>query len=209
MNEVTGLTAADVAAVTGNGMNGFDGNGSWWLLVLFLFAFANGNNGFFNGGGNGEMQRGFDQQMLVSNQNALQQQLNTNAMALQQSGCDTRAQIADLKYTVATEACADRNAISMALRDVLVSGNENTQKILNQMCQDKIDAKNEEIANLRTQLNMAALAASQGAQTAQLLADNARQTTAIEQYLNPTPVPAYVVPNPNCGCYTGACGGVA
>jgi hypothetical protein len=72
------------------------------------------------------------------------------------------------------------------------------------MCQDKIDAKNEEIANLRTQLNMANLAASQGAQTARILADNAAQTAALEQYLAPTPRPAYVVQNPNC-CQSG-CG---
>lgn len=209
MNELTnGLSAADVAAVTnGNGFGNFGGEGAWWLIVLFLFAFSNGRNGFFGGGdgGNG-MQRGFDQQALVSNQNAILQQLNTNAMLLQQSGCDTRAGIADLKYTVATEACADRNAVSEALRDVLVSNSNNTQRILDQMCQDKIDAKNEEIANLRTQLNMAALAASQGAQTAQILADNARQTTALEQYLNPTPIPAYFVPNPNCCGNYGGCG---
>lgn len=209
MNELTnGLSAADVAAVTGNnGFGAFNGDGAWWLIVLFLFAFANGRNGFFGGGDNGNgMQRGFDQQALISNQNSILQQLNTNAMLLQQSGCDTRAGIADLKYTVATEACADRNAVSSALRDVLVSNNENTQRILDQMCQDKLDAKNEEIANLRTQLNMAALAASQGAQTAQILADNARQTTALEQYLNPTPIPAYVVANPNCCNQYMGCG---
>ena len=51
---------------------------------------------------------------------------------------------------------------------------------------------------------MANLAASQGAQTARILADNAAQTTALEQYLAPTPRPAYVVQNPNC-CYN-ACG---
>ena len=214
MNELTnGLSAADVAAVTnGNGFGNFGGEGAWWLIVLFLFAFSNGRNGFFGGGDNGNgVQRGFDQQALVSNQNSILQQLNTNAMLLQQSGCDTRAGIADLKYTVATEACADRNAVSEALRDVLVANSNNTQRILDQMCQDKIDAKNEEIANLRTQLNMAALAASQGAQTAQILADNARQTTAIEQYLNPTPIPAYFVPNPNCcGNYSSCgCGQVA
>ena len=55
------------------------------------------------------------------------------------------------------------------------------------MCQDKIDAKNERIAELQQQLQMAQLAASQGAQTA-----------ALERYLAPTPIPAYMVQNPNC-----------
>ena len=74
------------------------------------------------------------------------------------------------------------------------------------MCNDKIDAKNEKIADLERQLTMANLAASQTAQTAQLLADNNRQTTAIEQYLNPVPIPAYVVQNPNCCTNYNTCG---
>ena len=73
------------------------------------------------------------------------------------------------------------------------------------MCNDKIDSKNEKIAELQQQLTMANLAQSQTAQTAQILADNQRQTVALEQYLNPTPVPAYVVSNPNC-CQTASCG---
>ena len=76
------------------------------------------------------------------------------------------------------------------------------------MCQDKIDAKNEQIQALQTQLTMANLAASQTAQTAQILADNSRQTALLEQTLNPVPIPAYVVQNPNCcgNYYNGGCG---
>ena len=74
------------------------------------------------------------------------------------------------------------------------------------MCSDKIDAKNEKIADLERQLTMANLAASQNAQTAQLMAHNEAQTTAIERYLSPTPVPAYMVPNPNgCNCNGYTC----
>ena len=74
------------------------------------------------------------------------------------------------------------------------------------MCQDKIDAKNEEIANLRQQIQMKDLAASQSAQTAQLLADNFAQTNALEQYLAPVPRPAYIVQNPNCCQPNFGCG---
>lgn len=81
--------------------------------------------------------------------------------------------MAQLGATVAQEACADRAAVNDALRDVLVANNASTQRILDQMCQDKIDAKNEQIANLQQQLAMANLAASQVSQTAQILADNA------------------------------------
>ena len=77
--------------------------------------------------------------------------------------------IGDLKYAVATEACADRNAIAMALQQVLNASNANTQRLLDTMCQDKIDAKNETIAMLRQQLQMAELAASQNAQTSTIL----------------------------------------
>ena len=85
-----------------------------------------------------------------------------------------------------------------ALRDVLAANNANTQRILDTMCQDKIDAKNERIAELQNQLTLANLAASQNAQTAAIIANNEAQTTALEQYLAPVPRPAYVVQNPNC-----------
>lgn len=121
------------------------------------------------------------------------------------------AATADLKYTVATEACADRAAVTNALRDVLEANSASTQRILDQMCADKIDAKNEKIADLERQLTMANLAASQNAQTATILANNEAQTSALEQYLAPVPKPAFLVQNPNCcgtnyGC---GCGGVA
>lgn len=200
--EGNGLTAADVAAVTGNnGMfgDGFGGSG-WWMMVLFLFAFM--NNGWGGGYGNGvtqaELQAGLNQQTVQNGISSIQAQMADLGMAQQQCCCNTRESIANLRYDVATQAATDRMEIANALRDVLTANNAQTQRILDQMCQDKIDQKNEEIANLRTQLNMAALQASQGAQTAAILADNARQTVALEQYLNPTPVPAYVVQNPNC-----------
>ena len=120
--------------------------------------------------------------------------------------CENRAAVADLKYTVATEACADRSAISDALRDVLTANTASTQRILDQLCQDKIDAKNERIAELQNQLTLANLAASQNAQTAAILANNEAQTAALEQYLAPTPRPAYIVQNPSC-CQNFGCNG--
>ena len=145
-------------------------------------------------------------QTAYNNQIASMNQNFSNQMALQNCCCENRAGLADLKYTVATENCADRNAIANALRDVIDSNSTNTQKILDTMCQDKIDAKNEKIQSLENQLNIANLQASQTAQTARLLADNAAQTNAVEQYLNPTPIPAYVVQNPNCCSQNTYCG---
>jgi hypothetical protein len=76
--------------------------------------------------------------------------------------------------------------------------NERVQSVTDKLCQLELDAKNETIAELRTRLNMANLASSQVAQTGQILADNAMQTAALKQALNPTPIPAYVVQNPSC-----------
>ena len=127
-------------------------------------------------------------------------------MAQQNCCCENRAAVADLKYTVATEACADRAAVGDALNSVLNAMNAGIQSVKDQMCQDKIDAKNERIAALESQLNMATLRESQTAQTAQILANNAAQTAALEQYLNPAPIPAYMVQNPNCCSQNFGCG---
>ena len=150
-----------------------------------------------------------DMQQNFAMQTALTGQLTGLQSQQAQCCCENRAAVADLKYTVATENCADRQAISDGIRDLLTANSANTQRILDQMCQDKIDAKNERIAQLERELTLANLAASQGAQTSAILADNARQTSVLEDYLNPVPRPAYVVQNPNgCGCYQqyGCCG---
>ena len=214
----------------GYGGDMFGGNWAWWIIILLIFG-GWGNNGFGfggNGGGYSEVQRGFDQNAVMNGLTGIQnavcngfqnaegaaaarqmadmQQNFSLQSALQNCCCENRAATADLKYTVATEACADRNAISTALRDVLESNNAGVQKILDTMCQDKIDAKNETIAQLRQQLQMAQLAASQGAQTATILANNEAQTTALEQYLAPVPKPAYIVQNPNCCQQNWGCG---
>jgi len=132
-----------------------------------------------------------------ANQQALNAQLGGIEMQLQNCCCDNRAAIASLGADVAREACADRNAVSQALSQVIASNTANTQRILDQMYQDKLDAKNEQILALQTQVNMLNLAASQNAQTAQLIADNTAQTQYIVNRVAPYPIPAYTVANPN------------
>ena len=125
---------------------------------------------------------------------------------LAQCCCDNRQATADLKYTVATENCADRTALSDGIRDVIANQTAGIQRILDTLCQDKIDAKNERIQELQTQLQMAQLAASQNAQTATIQAGQRGLANEIEQYVLPTPRPAYVVQNPNCCTQTCGCG---
>lgn len=232
------LSAADVAAVVGgNSNNGFGnwGDGSFWIIVLFLFALMGGwNNGFNGNGGQAPaVQQGFDQAAIMgqlgqinagitsgfagveASANARQIADMQQAFALQTQFanccCENRLATANLAADIAREACADRQAVSDALASTLSTMNSGIQSIKDQLCQDKIDAKNEQIANLRQQMNMMQLAASQNAQTQALIANNELQTAALEQYLAPVPRPAYVVQNPNCcgqnfynGCGCGA-----
>lgn len=143
-------------------------------------------------------------QQAFANQTAMNQGFSGLQTQLATCCCDNRAGLADLKYTVATEACADRSAVNDALRDVLAANTASTQRILDQMCQDKIDSKNEKIVELQNQLAMAELRANNNQQTQTLLTDNLAQTNALEQYLAPVPRPAYIVQNPNCCANTCA-----
>lgn len=157
------------------------------------------------------MQTAYTNQIASMNQRfadltSVNQNFNSLQAQLASCCCDNRLAVANLGSDIAREACADRASVTSALRDVLEANNASTQRILDQMCNDKIDAKNERIADLERQLTMANLAASQTAQTSRLLADNAAQTVALEQYLNPVPVPAYIVQNPNCCTNTCGCG---
>lgn len=202
-----------------NGCNGMFG-GDWaWIILLLLLGWGNNGNGF---GGNGGglypwMNQGFRDADTTAQLTAIQNAIQNASVANMQQGfasqtaitngltglssqfanccCENRLSSADLKYTIATEACANRNAYTAGM-----------QQILDKLCDQELQAERRENENLRTQLNMANLAASQTAQTAQILSDNARQTLALEQYLNPTPIPAYVVQNPNCCTNYSGCG---
>ena len=202
--------------------NGFGGNGQPAVIAdvqrgfdqSALMSSLNGVTAAINTGfSNAEVSRCNSQanilQTLNNNQANLSTQLNTIAMNQQNCCCENRAGLADLKYTVATEACADRTAVTDALKDVIASNTANTQAILDKLCQQEIEALKAQNQQLQMQGYLANLAASQNAQTGQILADNAAQTATLRQALNPTPIPAYVVANPNgcnCGNWNGCCG---
>lgn len=123
---------------------------------------------------------GFAQSEIAANSRQMADMNQNFAIqsSLQNCCCENRSSIADLKYTLAQEACADRAAVTDALRDVLTANAANTQRILDQMCSDKIDAKNEKIAELQREIQMAQLAASQVSQTAAIEQFIASQNTA-------------------------------
>lgn len=124
--------------------------------------------------------------------------------------CENRLGIANLNSTILSENCADRAALADGLKDVLINQTANTQKILDTLCQDKIDAKNEKILDLQRQLDMADLRASQTAQNAFISQGFANEVDALYNRLSACPVPTTPVygrtpiftcsQNNGCGC---------
>ena len=112
---------------------------------------------------------------------------------LAQCCCDNKAATADLKYTVATENCADRTAAYQNTRDIIDSQTRGTQAILDKLCALELSSAKREAADLRTQLNMAQLAASQTAQTAELRQSGATQLNQLVTELRSCPIPSYSV----------------
>ena len=170
-------------------------------------------------------------QSINGAQNALAQQMYTNQISdlersfaaqtastagmtnlsaqLAQIGCDNRSATNDVKYTIATEACNTRAA-----------NTANTQAILDKLCQleldnykNQVDAKNDQIAQLRQEVLYARGQASQTAQTAQILAGQAAEIDGVYNRLKNCPVntvpvygnqPIFTCPqstnNYGCGC---------
>ena len=133
------------------------------LQTALCGGFAGVNAAIANGFAQNEIANNSRQIADMQQQFALQQQLS-------QCCCENRLATANLTAVVQQENCADRAAIQDGLRDIIVNQTANTQRILDMMCQDKIDAKNEQIVALQNSLNMANLAASQAQQTQQILA---------------------------------------
>ena len=222
----------------GNGM--FGGDWAWWIIILLIFGWGGNGYGFgggFGGFGGGhcdspcatqaDVRAAVDQQTLISKLDQQTYGLADSTYALNnaitngfhgvdsalcnlgynvQAGfngishqiseccCDTRAAISDVKYANERNTC-----------DIIRAGQDNTRAILDFLTQDKISTLTAENQALKFQ-------ASQTAQNAFITANNDAQTAELIRRLStPCPVPAYVVPNPNC-CYNygvapvGACG---
>lgn len=241
------------------GWGDFGGNGAWWIIILMLFANGGWGNNFGYGGGmapymmnnytNNDIQRGFDQQAVMSGINGITGSINgignqlcnstasiiaaanngfsaaeiaangrqmanmQQAFNLQQllaeCCCENRLGIANLNSTILAENCADRAALSDGIRDILVNQTANTQRLVDtttkavqgvydKLCQLELNAKDDTIAELRERINRAEIG--------NMITASANM---VEQYVNPTPIPAYTVQNPNCcpnNYYNTACG---
>lgn len=143
-----------------------------------------------------------DMQMAVANGFAgVEQSANARQIAnmqtafglqtqIAQNGSDNRLGIADLKYTVASEECATRNTDTQNTQAILNAINDGFRAMSDQRFQDKIDAKNDEIARLRQEAAMKDLAASQIAQNAFIAQGFSNEVDQLYNRLSSCPVPS-------------------
>ena len=144
-------------------------------------------------------------------QNAISNQLYNNEIAsLNRSFAEQTANTAGFNG-VQSELCDIRYGNATNTRDILTALTAGVQSIKDQLCQDKIDAKNDEIAQLRQEINMQTLAASQAAQNAFISQGFANEVDQLYNRLNNCPVPSTPVYgrqpiftcNNGCGCGNG------
>lgn len=194
------MTPADLAAVTGNNNDGFGGNGAWWIIILFLFAFAGGwgNNGFGGNGGGVS-----DNYVLASDFATLQRQLdsgfsaqerrtdsiingicslgydslaqsNQTNMAIMQNGYDTRSAIAGIGSQMAQCCCDIREGISGVNYNLATQGCA-TQNAINTSARDIVDNQN---ANTRAILDALNAQATEALKTR--IAEQSQQISALQ-----------------------------
>lgn len=181
------------------------------------------NAGFANAETAANSRQMANMQQAFNNQLSTIQGLNAVNSSIATTGCDIREGIAGVNYNnaiqtqtlssqIASENCADRAALQEGIRDLLTNQTANTQRILDQLCQDKIDAKNEKIDDLQREILMKDLQASQIAQTAQLRAGQVEEVDALYNRLSTCPVPTtpvygrtpiFTCNNNGCGCGCG------
>ena len=199
------------------GNNGFD-NGYAWLSNGQKDIMNNTNNGFDTLHLSNQLEGNRDAINGISNQICNSTADITSAVSngfyglntsLLNCCCENRLASADLKSTIISENCADREALSNGIRDIISANTASTQRILDQLCQDKIDEKNDKIRDLERQLSMKDLQASQIAQNSFIAQGFANEVDQLYNRLSNCPVPStpvygrtpiFTCNNNSCGC---------
>ena len=168
------------------GMGDFGGSG-WWIILLFLFlGFGNGFGGGFGGNNaagfvGADVQRGFDQSSVMNGINGIQSTMTSSQFADMNRSFDVQTSILQgfngIQGQLAQCCCDNKTATLQTQAVVQNEGNltrlaiqSQTQAILDRLCEQEIETLRQANANLQQQLNAANLAASQTAQTAQIIA---------------------------------------
>lgn len=148
------------------------------------------NGGFANAETSANARQMANMQQSFNNQLSTLQGFNNLSSQFADCCCENRLGIANLNSTILSENCADRAVLQEGVRDIITNQTMNTQRILDQLCNDKIDAKNEKISDLQRQLQMADLRASQIEQTAILRQGQEAEVDALYNRLSNCPVPS-------------------
>ena len=178
----------------GGGMGDF-GNG-WWIILLFLFMGFGGNGfGYGNNGAgfvNADVQRGFDQSAVMGGVSNLQNGITAGFGDLQTSLCggfagvnaainngfaqaeigENARQMANMQqmFALQTSITGTQNIVQTEGSATRAAILEQTNAILSKLCDQEIEQLRSANVSLQNQLNMANLAASQNAQTQQIIA---------------------------------------
>ena len=191
MDTNTYMPVAPVGGGFGDGM----GNG-WWIILLFLF--AGGFGGFGGLGNNGagfvgaDVQRGFDQSAVMGGVNNLQNGITAGFGDLQTSLCggfagvnaaitngfaqaeigENARQMSNMQqmFALQTQVSQTQNIVQTEGSATRAAILEQTNAILSKLCDQEIENLRAANVTLQNQLNMANLAASQTAQTQQIIA---------------------------------------
>ena len=169
-----------------NGGGFGDMNGGWWIILLFLFmGFGGGFGGFGNNNAagfvNADVQRGFDQSTIMNGISGIQNTLNSSQMTDMNRSFDVQTSILQGFNGIQgqlSQCCCDNKTATLQTQAIVQNeGNltrlaiqQQTQAILDKMCDQEIEQLRSANVNLQNQLNMATLNASQTAQTAQIIA---------------------------------------
>lgn len=189
---------SDIAAVT-NANDGFAGGNGWWVLIILLALFGGWGNGAYGGNGananyvlssdfatlqrqidtatadlkgattsiaNGLSSLGYDQ---LSQMNGINNNISNLGFQLQQCCCDNRAEIAQVRYDMATGNCAITNAINQAAQQIMQNDNANYRQLHDENVAAAMAAKDTQIADMAAQIQALTWNASQQEQTAYLL----------------------------------------
>ena len=219
---------------TNSGGFGFGGDGAWWLIVLFLFAFCGwGGNGWGNNAGNSggvvdgyvltsdfaNVERKIDSvnQGLCDGFYQQAQLVNGTNMAMAngfaQADLSRSNQQAALMQQLnamqmqAAECCCNTQRSIEGVRYDMAAQACDTRNTVQNATRDIIDNANSNsraILDFLTQSKLSDLQAEN--QGLKLAASQAAQNSYLVSQLRPSPIPAYTVQNPYCCNQFAGCG---
>ena len=177
------------------------------------------NTGFANAESSANARQIADMQQAFNSQIATLQGFNTLGSQFADCCCENRLANCQTQNIIQNEGNATRFADANNTRDIITNATSKTQAILDKLCQLELDgvkaqveAKNDRIAELQSQLQMADLRASQTAQNAFISQGFANEVDALYNRLSNCPVPStpvygrtpiFTCNNNGCGCGCG------